>query len=79
MADKSTEQMPLVFLHGMSREEAVTAMRAVKAALPDRDIAFSMSTPSNVQWKVADLIEEVSAEHRYMQKNPPNADSQSPD
>ncbi len=79
--DKKTQDgvLPLVFLHGLDREEAVKAMRAVKAALPERDIAFSMSTPTNVEWKVSDLIEEVSAEHRYMKQKPPQGAPDDPD
>lgn len=63
----------LVYLYGLTQEEAVAAMRAVKAALPQRDIAFSMATPHNLEWKVSAMVEEVLEEHEMMKKNPPSA------
>lgn len=57
----------MVLMHGLSREEAVLAMRAVKAALgTDRGVAFAMSTETNMAWKVADLVEHVLEEHQAM-------------
>ena len=61
-----------VFFHGMDDQEVLKAMRAVKSVLDDpQSIAFSMSTPTNLDWKVGDLIAEVTEEHQYMLKNPP--------
>lgn len=57
----------IVVLHGFTQDEAVTVMRAVKAALPSAtDAAFAMSTPTNMEWKLADLFEHVGEEHRQM-------------
>lgn len=57
----------LVFFHGLSQDEAVSAMRAVKASLPDgQGVAFAMSTPSNLNWRVDELVEHVLEEHRAM-------------
>lgn len=69
---------PVVFLHGFSREQLFTIMRAVKTAaegtgIDPSAIAFSSSTPTNLQWKVQDLIAEVREEHEYMKQNPPQA------
>jgi hypothetical protein len=62
----------VVLIHGFSREETVTIMRAVKSAVQDpQGVAFTTSTPSNLEWKLKDLITEVREEHAYMQKNPP--------
>lgn len=62
----------VVVLHGFSKEEALQAMRAVKAALgKGADIAFSMTTETNKEWKLADLVAEVRDEHEYMKANPP--------
>lgn len=63
----------IVVLHGFTQDEAVLAMRALKAALPAQatDIAFAMSTPSNLEWKLKDLFEHVGEEHaqfKAMQK-----------
>jgi len=65
----------IVFLHGFSQEDALQVMRAVKAVAPEPEkIAFSMSTPTNMEWKVKDLIKEVWEEHEYMQQNPPKSE-----
>ncbi len=67
---------PVVFLHGFTREQTIAVMRAAKAAaaeagLDPRDIAFATSTPTNLDWTVKALVEEVREEHEYMRKNPP--------
>ena len=61
--DNSTK---IVFIHGFSDNETRTLLQAVKTAFPDTDIAFAMSTETNKEWLVKDLIREVSAEHAYM-------------
>lgn len=64
------EDKRVIYMHGFSKEEAVKIMRSVKGALETpADIAFSMSTQTNVEWKVKDLITEVAEEHEYMMKN----------
>ncbi len=69
-SEQNDERM--VLIHGFSREETVTIMRAVKSAVQDpQGVAFTTSTPSNLDWKLKDLILEVREEHAYMQKNPP--------
>lgn len=65
----------IVFLHGFTQDEAVALMRLVKSspALAG-DTAFAMSTPTNLEWKVADLVEHVTEEHEEMKKlNPRKA------
>lgn len=57
----------VVVLHGMTQEEAVAAMRAVKSTLAVKDeIAFAMSTESNLGWKLEELVEHVLEEHEMM-------------
>jgi hypothetical protein len=59
------DEQKVVVLHGFSPEETVAAMRALKAALPSAaDAAFATSTETNLGWKLADLVEHVSEEHR---------------
>lgn len=60
---------PVVFLHGFSERVFFEVIKAVKEAVrrggadPDL-IAFASSTPTNLNWKLKDLIREVRAEHR---------------
>ena len=59
------EEQKVVILHGFSPEEATAAMRALKAALPSAsEAAFATSTATNLGWKLKDLVEHVSEEHR---------------
>jgi hypothetical protein len=59
------EEQKIVVLHGFSPEEALAAMRALKAALPGaHEAAFATTTETNLGWKLKDLIEHVAEEHR---------------
>ncbi len=64
------EKQKIIVLHGFTQDEAVQAMRAVKAALPPAaDAAFAMSTPTNLEWRLADLIDHVAEEHRQFRES----------
>ncbi len=57
----------LVLLHGFSREEAISIMRSVRReSNGGGDVAFATTTPTNLGWKVRDLIEHVAEEHAAM-------------
>jgi hypothetical protein len=59
------EEQKIVILHGFASEEVLAALRALKAALPSaRDAAFATTTPTNLEWKLSDLLEHVAEEHR---------------
>lgn len=59
----------IVILHGFTGDEAVALMRAVKAALPAaKEAAFATSTPTNLDWKLKDLVEHVAEEHRQFRE-----------
>lgn len=63
----------VIVMHGMTQDEAVRAMRAVKTALGfSNEIAFAMTTETNLTWRLADLVEHVLEEHAQMtaQKTP---------
>jgi hypothetical protein len=61
------EDTKMVLFHGFSQEETLKLMRAVKQALADpREAAFAMTTETNLDWKLCDLIEHVGEEHRAM-------------
>jgi hypothetical protein len=60
-------EQKVILLHGFSTEEAVAAMRAIKGALPAaREAAFATTTETNLEWKVSELLDHVSEEHRAM-------------
>lgn len=68
-------ETPVVLMHGFSNEQALAIMRAARKAAAEAgadaaSIAFATTTPTNVEWKVSDLLSEVAEEHAYMKKNP---------
>ncbi len=64
----------IIVLHGFNPEEALAAMRALKAALPNAsDAAFATTTETNLGWKVGKLIEHVTEEHRRFREMPKKA------
>jgi hypothetical protein len=66
------DEYKVVFMHGFSQEEMARIIRGVKSIVEDPGaVAFCMSTENNLEWKVKDLIADVTEEHDYMKKNPP--------
>lgn len=62
----------VIILHGFSREEIFTVIRAIKHEVgAPEDIAFAMTTPHSLTLKLAEVVKDVSEEHEYMKKNPP--------
>jgi len=60
----------LVFLHGFEPSEALAVLRAAKAAVKDpENVAASMSTPTNLEWKVGDLVAHVAEEHAWFREH----------
>ncbi len=62
-----TEQTPIFIMHGVPREKLSDVMKAVKGVLGG-DVIFSITTETNLQWKVKDLLEELRNEHEEMKK-----------
>ncbi len=67
---------PVVLLHGFTDAQALALMRAAKqaamsAGLNPADIAFATSTPTNLEWKLSELVVELAEEHAYLKANPP--------
>ena len=54
-------------MHDIPQEKLAIVMRAVRAALKT-DVIFSITTETNLEWKVKDLITELISEHEYMKK-----------
>ena len=68
METQNNDAKVIVFF-GLNNEEAVKAMRAVKAAFETKDgVAFAMTTPTNSEWPLKDLAAHVWEEHIEMSK-----------
>jgi len=61
------DKYPVIIMHGIPQEKLAIVMRAVRAAL-GTDVIFSITTETNLEWKVKDLIKELISEHEYMKK-----------
>jgi hypothetical protein len=69
--EKTDMDAPVVFLHGFSEKVLFEVVQAVKdasrkAGIDPGLIAFASSTPTNLNWKLKDLIREVREEHQMM-------------
>ena len=61
------EKTPIFIMHDVPREKLGDVMKAVKSVL-GRDVIFSITTDTNLEWKVKDLLEELRKEHEEMKK-----------
>ena len=76
--DRSVEDRgyKVIFMHGFTSDEMGRILRGVKSVVDDPGmVAFCMSTKNNLDWKIRDLISDVTEEHEYMKKNPPPANA----
>ncbi|WP_422477728.1 DUF3783 domain-containing protein [Pleomorphochaeta sp. DL1XJH-081] len=69
--DKPTEKV--VILHGFTNEQIFAVLRAVKREIgTTEDVAFATTTAHSLEMKLKEVVKDVSEEHAYMKKNPPN-------
>ncbi len=62
-------QERILILHGFKREELNEVIKAVKGVLgKEVDLISAITTPTSLEWKVKDLIEELRKEHRYFKR-----------
>lgn len=62
-------QEKVVILHGFNNQEIHRLLPAIReAADKDKEIVFAMTTETNLEWKVGDMIQEVTEEHRELKK-----------
>ncbi|HUX50736.1 MAG TPA: DUF3783 domain-containing protein [Spirochaetia bacterium] len=63
----------VIIMNGFSHEEISRIMKAVKALFEKPgDLIFAMTTERSLNTKVKDLIVDMSNDHEYLKKNPPN-------
>jgi hypothetical protein len=67
--ETDTNEAKVIVFYGLTNDEAVKAMRAVKTALETKDgVAFAMTTPTNIEWPMGELVAHVWEEHIEMIK-----------
>jgi len=66
-------QEKVIYLHGFEKDDLFKVIKAVKAAVDyPGEIAFSTSTPTNLEWKIKDMIAEVREDHAFFKEQEKN-------
>ena len=64
----------VLILNGFSNEEIAAIMKAVKGLYPPKsDLIFAKTTPNSLNMVLKELIVDMSQDHEYLKKNPPQA------
>jgi len=64
-----------IVMYGLSKKEALEVMKAVKALPEMGEAAFAMTTDTNMEWPLGQLVFELSEEHKAMKGwKPKNAE-----
>lgn len=62
----------VIVMNGFSQQEILQIMRTVKALFDEpRDLIFATTTKTNLDFKLRDLIQDLSEDHEYLRNNPP--------
>jgi len=63
----------VIIMNGFSYDEISRIMKAVKPLFDKPgDLIFAMTTERSLETRVKDLIVDMSQDHEYLKKNPPN-------
>jgi len=67
MADSSHEKV--IYFHGFERDDVFKIIKAIKGSVGNPgEIAFSTSTPTNLEWKIKDMVAEVREDHAFFKE-----------
>jgi hypothetical protein len=65
-------QNRVILMNGFSQPEILKIMRTVKSMYENpRDLIFATTTKNNLDFKLKDLILDLSEDHEYLKNNPP--------
>jgi hypothetical protein len=78
MAERPKElDNKVIIMNGFTYEEINKIMNAVKKLFDTpKDLIFAKTTEQSVEMKLKDLIVDMSEDHEYLKKNPPQAKKQ---
>ncbi|ANQ53090.1 MULTISPECIES: DUF3783 domain-containing protein [Thermosipho] len=62
------EDKRFVILHGFEKDDIFKVMKILKENFPEKELIFATTTPTNLNWKLSDLIVEIEKEHKVMKK-----------
>ena len=67
MGDSSKQKV--IYFHGFERDDVFKIIKAIKASVSyPGEIAFSTSTPTNLEWKIKDMVAEVREDHAFFKE-----------
>ena len=72
----ASQNKKVVLLHNFEKSEILKLMKAVKETFPGEEIIFASTTPTSLEWKVKDLIDELNKEHEEFKKMKQNQQNQ---
>ena len=59
----------VIYFHGFERDDVFKIIKAIKASVSNPgEIAFSTSTPTNLEWKIKDMVAEVREDHAFFKE-----------
>ena len=59
----------VIYFHGFERDDVFKIIKAIKACVDyPKEIAFSTSTPTNLEWKIKDMVTEVREDHVFFKE-----------
>ncbi len=61
-------QQRIVIMHDIPKEKIGSTIKGIRSIIGEH-IIFATSTPTSLQWKIADLVEELLEEDRYFRSH----------
>ncbi|MFN3692117.1 MAG: DUF3783 domain-containing protein [Fervidobacterium sp.] len=58
----------VILLHNFDKQEILKSMKLLKELFSGEDIIFASTTPTSLQWKLEDLLQELHQEHEEFKK-----------
>ncbi|ACJ74668.1 hypothetical protein H17ap60334_08780 [Thermosipho africanus H17ap60334] len=63
------KEKAFLIIHGFEkRDELFKLIKLLKDNFPEKELIFATTTPTNLEWKLSDLIVEIEKEHEFMKK-----------
>ncbi|HPC24664.1 MAG TPA: DUF3783 domain-containing protein [Fervidobacterium sp.] len=58
----------VLIMHNFEKGEISKLLKVIREAFPDKEFIFASTTPTNLEWRVQDLIGELKKEHEEFKK-----------
>jgi len=58
----------VIIMHNFEKAEISKLLKVIREAFPDKEFIFASTTPTNLEWRVQDLIGELKKEHEEFRK-----------